>query len=565
MNEVAPSTTEPVDTQSAVFIPQPSQKALPRFPLGLAQRLSLVGLLFAAEVIPMSNAIHKDLGAGALTQIAAVFFPLLFTIAYTKSRDRFRQVSAELKTLPLGWPLLAAHFAALFAFLLVSLGGRGKGFAVPGVLGAGLWYGTGLATVVLAVAAFLPRQAMLRLVRGTGFTWMYALAVAVAAQRLVVSGTLWNGAVWNPAIAFSWKPAIEFTFLTVRFLLRILLPNVVADRATMSIGTPHFHVEIAPWCAGFEGTALILVFSVAWLIFFRREYRFPQALLLVPAGMAVMWISNSLRITALILIGVAGAPNVAVNGFHSQAGWIAFTCVGLGFAVFSRRLAWCSRVAMASEPVALRTANPAAAYLMPFLVVLAAGMIATAASSGFEWLYPLRVIAAAIALWCFRAKYSEMNWRFGWVAALAGVAVFGLWLALDRFSGPAAENGIGAGLAALPISGRIAWLAFRTIGAVVTVPIGEELAFRGFLIRRLISADFDALSPRRYTYLALAVSSVAFGLLHGGRWIAGSVAGLIYAIAFLRRGRIGDAVFAHALTNALLAAWVLSGGRWYLW
>jgi len=93
----------------------------------------------------------------------------------------------------------------------------------------------------------------------------------------------------------------------------------------------------------------------------------------------------------------------------------------------------------------------------------------------------------------------------------------------------------------------------------------EELAFRGFLIRRVISPDFDSLSPRRYTYFAVLVSSVAFGLLHGDRWIAGSVAGLIYAAVFLRRGRIGDAVVAHALTNALLAAWVLWSGRWYLW
>lgn len=43
------------------------------------------------------------------------------------------------------------------------------------------------------------------------------------------------------------------------------------------------------------------------------------------------------------------------------------------------------------------------------------------------------------------------------------------------------------------------------------------------------------------------------------------LAGLIYAFAFLRRGRIGDAVIAHATTNAFLAGWVLAGGRWYLW
>jgi len=40
---------------------------------------------------------------------------------------------------------------------------------------------------------------------------------------------------------------------------------------------------------------------------------------------------------------------------------------------------------------------------------------------------------------------------------------------------------------------------------------------------------------------------------------------LLYAGAFLRRGKIGDAVIAHATTNALLAGLVLFSGRWYLW
>jgi len=147
----------------------------------------------------------------------------------------------------------------------------------------------------------------------------------------------------------------------------------------------------------------------------------------------------------------------------------------------------------------------------------------------------------------------------------AGVAVFGIWLGLDMMTGTHAQNAIAAGLASLSPPSRIAWLVFRTVAAVVTVPIAEELAFRGFLIRRLSSADFESLSPRHYTYIALLVSSVAFGLLHGERWLAGTIAGLIYAAAFLRRGRIGDAVVAHATTNALLAAFVLIGGKWDLW
>jgi CAAX prenyl protease-like protein len=104
-----------------------------------------------------------------------------------------------------------------------------------------------------------------------------------------------------------------------------------------------------------------------------------------------------------------------------------------------------------------------------------------------------------------------------------------------------------------------------TTAAMITVPIAEELAFRGFLIRRLMSADFESRTLREFTYISILISSVAFGLMHGDRWIAGTVAGALYAAALVRRGRIGDAVVAHATTNALLAAWVLYSGRWGLW
>jgi CAAX prenyl protease-like protein len=203
--------------------------------------------------------------------------------------------------------------------------------------------------------------------------------------------------------------------------------------------------------------------------------------------------------------------------------------------------------------------------LTPFLAILATAMISRAASGSFEWLYPLRFVAAAAVLWFFRSKYLELDWRFGGFSVMAGCAVFGLWLGLDFLAGAHSSSALAAGLATLPSPARITWLVFRTIAAVVTVPIAEELAFRGFLIRRLTSADFESLSPRHFTYIAVLVSSVGFGLLHGDRWLAGTLAGLIYAVVFLRRGRIGDAVVAHATTNALLAARVLLGGKWDLW
>jgi CAAX prenyl protease-like protein len=140
-----------------------------------------------------------------------------------------------------------------------------------------------------------------------------------------------------------------------------------------------------------------------------------------------------------------------------------------------------------------------------------------------------------------------------------------VWLALDRFAGPRPDNGIAAGLLSLPVLARVVWLVFRTVGAVVTVPIAEELAFRGYLLRRLVSSDFTSVSFERFDLWPVLVSSIAFGILHGDRLLAGIIAGLAYAAITRWRGRISDAVLAHATTNALIAASVLLAGEWQLW
>jgi CAAX prenyl protease-like protein len=100
---------------------------------------------------------------------------------------------------------------------------------------------------------------------------------------------------------------------------------------------------------------------------------------------------------------------------------------------------------------------------------------------------------------------------------------------------------------------------------VVIVPMAEDLAFRGFLLRWLQSADFDRVPPARWSWPAVLGSSVLFGLLHPGWWVAGTLAGVAYAAAYRMRGRLADAVVAHAVTNAVIAAFVLATGSWWLW
>jgi membrane protease YdiL (CAAX protease family) len=48
-------------------------------------------------------------------------------------------------------------------------------------------------------------------------------------------------------------------------------------------------------------------------------------------------------------------------------------------------------------------------------------------------------------------------------------------------------------------------------------------------------------------------------------WLPGMVAGLVYGLLLMRRGSLGEPVFAHAITNALIVIAVLGFGQWQLW
>ena len=460
------------------------------------------------------------------------------------------------------WPLrpfpALAHVVAMAVFGFLSAGlyaGLLPGFA-PDLLAVG-WMAAGLLGIAGGALAVLPWSVWSATFRATGYAWLYSLAAvvgALAAQQ--ASRGLWNAAA-------------RVTFALVRVILRPFVTVIMADPVAMRIQTPHFRVIIAAECSGLEGAGLMLAFGIVFLWLFRKEFRFPQSLLLIPGGIVLLFLLNAVRIAALVLIGDAGAQQIAVGGFHSQAGWIAFNSVAFGLAISARRLSWFStRIAAAEEPAKTRQ-DSTAAYLMPFLLVLAAGMLSRAMSGGFEWFYGLRFLAAAGGLWYFRRFYARLSWKFGWSAVGTATLAALLWVTPDLLGHQWGTVGMPAALAGASPPLRLIWIVIRTGTAVVTVPLTEELAFRGYLLRRLSAADFEAVSfgriPTQIPWMALLGSSLIFGILHGGRWVTGSIAGLLYGLIYVRRGRLADSVAAHALTNAMLTGAVLWFDQWQFW
>jgi exosortase E/protease (VPEID-CTERM system) len=525
----------------------------------LLRRLIFLVALCALELIFLSSWLDKDAlpgGTGLVTLIhdwgswtlrAVVGFAVLFIpFVFVKNRSVLEDVSARIAHVPISRQLLAAHFGAILVFSGLSytlFGPYLHGWQADAL--ASLWFAAGLTAIVLGSCAFIPAAIWKLFALQTGHGWLYVVLAVVYA---CVVGT---------STRFLWEPTRRLTFALVHALLTPVLPGIFADPVTTMIGTSRFYVRISPECSGLEGIGLILAFTVAWLVLFRKECRFPNALVLLPAGVVLMFVLNAVRISTLILIGNAGAGRVAFGGFHSQAGWIFFNIVALAFAVGARQLPWFIHDAAPHTSAE----NPVVPYVAPVIAILAMGMLSTAASAEFEWLYPLRFFAAAAVLWHFRKSYSGLTWRFTWAGPAAGVLVFFVWIALDGSATQMAPHALAA--AAFPA--RYAWLTFRILAAVITVPLAEELAFRAFLLRRFISEDFESVSLRTFTWISFVLSSVLFGLLHGDHWLAGTLAGFCYAGAVMRRGRLIDGIIAHGTTNALLAISVVAFGNWQYW
>jgi exosortase E/protease (VPEID-CTERM system) len=525
--------------------------------LGLPARAAILCGLFFVEKFFLTQFVDlaradAALGTGEHFRVAQHFgfrfivalVAALIVFVFARGRP-WRSLTPQVARFRPAW--IAAHlaFIACLAWLSSQLFPPTPP-PIPFAAVIGLWLACAAAAVFCAFAAMAPLPLWLRAARALGNIWFYSVAAALAAAAAI------------PLTQDLWRSTAAATFELVRLILRPILPGLTADPATRVLGTQRFAVEILEFCSGLEGMSLILVFMIVWLWYFRKEYRFPRALLLIPFGVMLMFGLNAVRIAVLVLIGNGGYPEVAEYGFHSQAGWIAFNAVAVGIAAWSRRSRWLNRTV---EPLERgQSDNPTSVFLMPLLAILAAGMLSHALSGRFEWFYPLRLLACAAVIVFYRRRLAALDWRASWRGPLIGVGVFLVWSIGVNLLVP--HSGMPEALAVASPGLRWGWIISRVAASVLTVPLAEELAYRGFLMRRLQSREFDSLPYGRVSWFAVAVSSVVFGAAHGVLWLPGIVAGFAYGWIVKRRDRLGEAVAAHMTTNFLVAAVVLGSGNW---
>jgi uncharacterized protein len=218
--------------------------------------------------------------------------------------------------------------------------------------------------------------------------------------------------------------------------------------------------------------------------------------------------------------------------------------------------------------------NPTLSYVAPFAIFVGFLGLDRLISLPAEWFYPIRLLAVAAALFTISRPYWSLRASMPLASIGVGVAVFLIWIAPDVLFGAGYrhfwlfENPItGAAKSSLAqgLTVSTSFILLRSFGSTAVVPILEELFWRGWMMRWLVDTEFLKVPLGKYVPSAFWLVAVLFASEHGPYWEVGLAAGIIYNWWMVRTRNLADCIWAHAVTNGLLAIYVVVYHQWQYW
>jgi CAAX prenyl protease-like protein len=98
------------------------------------------------------------------------------------------------------------------------------------------------------------------------------------------------------------------------------------------------------------------------------------------------------------------------------------------------------------------------------------------------------------------------------------------------------------------------------------VPLVEEIFWRGFLLRYVVSSDFRRVPFGSFSWLSFGIVSLAFMSTHSlSDWPAALFCGALYNCVAYWTKSLTSCVVAHAVTNLLLGCWIMQTRQWGFW
>lgn len=201
----------------------------------------------------------------------------------------------------------------------------------------------------------------------------------------------------------------------------------------------------------------------------------------------------------------------------------------------------------------------------------------------------LHIAAAGWVTWRLRRYWPPLGRAHAVLASFVGVLAAGMWVAgqhwLDAVQIAGHDLGGQLSLTLSPpflglervevqaiterFTGPAAFwshVILKITRAVTVVPIVEELFWRGFILRALVSWDrFDEVPLGKFTVLSFIGASLLSVLQHPANWGVSIACWMLFNALFYWKRSLLCLMLTHAITNLALYAYVVHSGDWRFW
>jgi CAAX prenyl protease-like protein len=218
------------------------------------------------------------------------------------------------------------------------------------------------------------------------------------------------------------------------------------------------------------------------------------------------------------------------------------------------------------------------AYILPMAVFLGFIWVGTqgtetpAGNAAYPWAYLARTVIVGAMLIFFWRSYTKIRWNYWWLGVIVGVLGFFQWIGMQlwlqqhfEFFKPS-DKFFNPDQFFKDPTWRWVFFIVRLIGAVLVVPVMEELFWRDLAWRSIIAPnDFKLAAVGEWDLKAFLVVPAIFALVHGNWWLTSIVWALMIGWLLVYTKSLGACIIAHATTNLLLGLWVLYSKQWSFW
>ncbi len=218
------------------------------------------------------------------------------------------------------------------------------------------------------------------------------------------------------------------------------------------------------------------------------------------------------------------------------------------------------------------------AYILPLVIYLGGTALASQWQQFYPLFYSLTVLLTSVVSWS-SLKRTKILIPHAKVASAVVVGCIGiaLWIGLCQLN---LESKLVEFLPSwLHPSPRTAFNPFeeiaqpgfafgfvlvRMIGLVLLVPVIEEIFWRGFLARWIVSEDWEKVPIGSFSRMSFIVVTLLFTAAHP-EWFAALTYCALLNIYLMWKKDLWLCVVAHAISNLVLGIYVLTTGVYELW